>query len=92
MAPELFSEGAAHSTASDLWALGCVLYECTAGRPPFMSSSFAQLAHEILNDDPRPVPGAGPDFGHLLGRLLDKNPASRMKWDELLTHPFWRAK
>ena len=30
MAPELFQDGATHSTASDLWSLGCVLYElCT---------------------------------------------------------------
>ena len=39
MAPELFREGAVHSTASDLWALGCVVYECAAGRPPFVSGA-----------------------------------------------------
>lgn len=59
MAPELFSEGATHSTASDLWSLGCVLYECAVGRPPFLNSSFTQLAHDILNNDPAPVQGGG---------------------------------
>jgi serine/threonine protein kinase len=58
MAPELFSEGATHSTASDLWSLGCVLYECATGRPPFMDSSFNQLAHDILHNDPAAIPGA----------------------------------
>ncbi len=58
MAPELFQPGAPHSSASDLWALGCVLYECAAGRPPFMSTSLTQLVHEILNTDPAPIPGA----------------------------------
>lgn len=57
MAPELFSEGATHSTLSDLWAVGCVLYECSMGRPPFMNSSFNQLVHEILNNEPQPIPG-----------------------------------
>lgn len=59
MAPELFSDGAAHSTASDLWALGCVLYECSMGRPPFLNSSLNQLIAEILQSDPQPIPGEG---------------------------------
>ncbi len=59
MAPELFSEGATHSSASDLWALGCVLYEAAMGRPPFLNSSFNQLVQEILHQEPAPIPGAG---------------------------------
>lgn len=43
MAPELFQEDAPHSSASDLWSLGCVLYECASGHPPFVSTSFNQL-------------------------------------------------
>ena len=57
MAPELFSEESTHSTASDLWALGCVLYECAAGRAPFMSSTLSQLMQDILNKDPQPIAG-----------------------------------
>lgn len=92
MAPELFSEGATHSTASDLWSLGCVLYECATGRPPFMDSSFNQLAHDILHNDPAAIPGASPEFSHLLFRLLDKNPATRIKWAELVEHRFWQTR
>jgi serine/threonine protein kinase len=43
MAPELFQDGSVHSSASDLWALGCVLYECAAGHPPFVDASFNQV-------------------------------------------------
>lgn len=57
MAPELFSEGATHSTASDLWSLGCVLYECATGSPPFMDSSFNKLVTDILNKEPPAIPG-----------------------------------
>ena len=56
MAPELFQDGSTHSTASDLWALGCVLYECAAGRPPFVSSSLTHLVNDILATEPAPLP------------------------------------
>ena len=35
MAPELFMEDGIHSFASDLWALGCTLFELAHGSPPF---------------------------------------------------------
>lgn len=57
MAPELFQNGP-QSTASDLWALGCILYECAAGRPPFSASSLTQLAQDIMAADPAPIAGA----------------------------------
>ncbi|MEW5310458.1 MAG: hypothetical protein WDW38_002255 [Sanguina aurantia] len=92
MAPELYSEGSTHSTASDLWSLGCVLYECTVGAPPFMNTSFNVLMQQILNEEPPPVPGASPEFQELLVRLLDKNPATRINWQDLVTHPFWKVR
>lgn len=67
MAPELFADGATHSTASDLWSLGCVLYECSMGRPPFMNSSFNQLVQEILTTEPQPIPGVPGANRHVLG-------------------------
>ena len=52
MAPELFRADGVHSYASDAWALGCVLYECAAGAPPFVSASLTELMEMILNDEP----------------------------------------
>lgn len=90
MAPELFQAGAAHSTASDLWAIGCIFFECFTGRPPFVNPSFHELVRCILGTDPAPMHSEDMRFTDLVIRLLDKNPATRMSWVEMLTHPFWR--
>uniref|UniRef100_A0A7I4CYJ5 Protein kinase domain-containing protein n=1 Tax=Physcomitrium patens TaxID=3218 RepID=A0A7I4CYJ5_PHYPA len=93
MAPELFQEGSVHSYGSDLWALGCVMYECYAGRPPFVSSSFTELVNSIISDPLPPISGnPSPDFENLVTRLLVKDPVERIQWDELRNHPFWRTK
>jgi serine/threonine-protein kinase ULK4 len=35
MAPELFQEGGVYSFASDIWSLGCILFEIGSGQTPF---------------------------------------------------------
>ncbi|KAL2644142.1 hypothetical protein R1flu_011729 [Riccia fluitans] len=92
MAPELFQDGGVHSFGSDLWALGCVMYECFAGRPPFVSTSFTELVNSILTEVPPPIRNSTNEFQNLVGRLLVKDPAKRIQWPELREHPFWRTK
>ena len=94
MAPELFTERGVHSYASDLWALGCVLYECVSGKPPFVSNSLTELMEMILNDDPPRLDGGEhhpptPALENLVAGLLEKDPAIRLDWDQTLAHPFW---
>ncbi|KAI3459310.1 hypothetical protein Pfo_015973 [Paulownia fortunei] len=93
MAPELFQDGGIHSYASDFWALGCVLYECYTGRPPFVDKEFTQLAKSILLDAPPAFPGTPTrPFVNLINSLLIKDPAERIQWPELCNHAFWRTK
>jgi eukaryotic-like serine/threonine-protein kinase len=52
LAPELLRGGEA-SPASDLYALGCIAYECVVGRAPFADRSMFDLANAHLNEEPR---------------------------------------
>ncbi|XP_020596014.1 serine/threonine-protein kinase RUNKEL [Phalaenopsis equestris] len=93
MAPELFKDGGVNSYASDFWALGCVLYECFAGRPPFIGNEFTKLAKSILLDSTPDLPNNPSNaFVDLVNSLLIKNPAERLNWAELCEHRFWRTK
>jgi len=50
MSPELCSDGT-YSFASDIWALGCILYEMTALRTPFDGPSLPKLVANILEGE-----------------------------------------
>jgi serine/threonine protein kinase len=80
LAPELIRGGQA-TPASDVYGLGCVLYECVAGQPPFAQKSVFQVGIAHLEEEP-PDPTAGredvkADFTWALLRALEKDPARR---------------
>jgi hypothetical protein len=81
MAPEQVRAGRAITPAADVFSLGCVLYECLTGRPPFVAEHIAAVLARILFDDPPPVEDLRSDvpapLSALLGRMLAKDPEQR---------------
>jgi eukaryotic-like serine/threonine-protein kinase len=80
MSPEQIRGGEA-DFRSDIFALGCVLYEAATGHRPFEAGNNLRLMHEITTAEPDPLQGRRPDlpaeFSRLVMRCLEKNPDRR---------------
>ncbi len=81
MSPEQATGDRDVDPRSDVYALGCVLYEMLAGQPPFLAATAQAVLVKILTADApsitserRTVP---PHVGHALARALEKLPADR---------------
>jgi eukaryotic-like serine/threonine-protein kinase len=73
--------GYAAGPQSDLYSLGCVLFEMLTGSPPFTGESQVALAYRQVHDDPGPPsarrPGLPASLDQVTARLLAKDPATR---------------
>jgi eukaryotic-like serine/threonine-protein kinase len=82
MAPEQL-EGREADARTDLWALGCVLYEMATGKRAFEGTSQASLIAAILKDHPRPIselqPLSPPALERIVKRCLEKDPDERFQ-------------
>lgn len=77
IAPEQVTGGAA-STASDVYALGVLAYECLAGSVPFDGASDVAVALAHAHDRVPPLPADVPrPLAELIVSMLAKDPAQR---------------
>jgi serine/threonine protein kinase len=87
--------------ASDLWALGCIIFECMVGKPPFLGKNKYEVEGKILRGEfkfPRKFNKHAKD---LVKRLLTVIPYERIGAghddskngiEALMAHPFFKGK
>jgi serine/threonine-protein kinase len=75
-APELI-EGAPAGEASDIYALGCLLWEAASGAPPFAGRSVLEIGVAHLADEPVPPSEWPADLAFALAAPLAKRPDNR---------------
>ena len=81
MAPEQARSGQALDSRADVFALGCVLFECLAGVPAFAGAHLMALLAKILFDEAPRVSDLRPEVSErvdeLVARMLAKDPDDR---------------
>lgn len=84
MAPEIFA-GDNSGKSADIYATGCLLYECLAGTPPFAAGSLHALMRQHSQDDPPPLPrdvateATRKRLDAIIKRATEKDPEKRFR-------------
>jgi serine/threonine protein kinase len=94
VAPEQI-EGGRVDGGADLYSLGCVLYECLTGRPPFIGRQAAAILYAHLHEEPAPPSSIRPNLpagvDDVTTRALRKAPGERYASCRELTHDLGEA-
>ena len=81
MAPEqIESQNTRIGAATDIYALGVILYEALTGKLPFVAETLAQLYAKILSEPPAPLCKHAPSLPHALERITLKAMAREINW------------
>jgi serine/threonine-protein kinase len=95
MSPEQATAEKELTARSDIYSLGCVLYEMLTGSPPHVGASAQQIVMKIVMDSARPVTelrkSVPPNVAAATAKALEKLPADRFetaaKLAEALANP-----
>jgi serine/threonine protein kinase len=55
MSPEQMHSAKSVDARTDIWALGAILFQTLAKRPPYIGDTIPQLCHSLLNESPPPL-------------------------------------
>ena len=76
MSPEQ-ARGEKVDARTDIFSLGVMLYELTAGRAPFAGATTSEVIAAILRDEPPPLTEAAPELQRIVSQALHKDRAER---------------
>ncbi len=85
--PEMI-EGKAHDQNVDVWSLGVLMYEFLVGSPPFEAQGHHETYKKIAKVDIKYPAHISAEAKDLIGKLLVKDPSSRMKLSDVEEHPW----
>jgi len=87
LSPEICEEKP-YNEKSDIWSLGCILYELCAQKHPFEASSYGTLVIKILRGKYEPIPVTyNSELSEIIELCLSKDYNKRPSADELLHRP-----
>ncbi|XP_036415427.1 serine/threonine-protein kinase Nek4 [Colossoma macropomum] len=88
MSPELFSNKP-YNYKSDVWALGCCVYEMATLKHAFNAKDMNSLAYRIIEGKLPQMPSKyDPQLGELIKRMLCKRPEDRPDVKHILRQPY----
>ncbi|KAG2443892.1 hypothetical protein HXX76_002232 [Chlamydomonas incerta] len=90
MSPEVMSS-MPYDFKSDMWSLGCVLYEMMSLKHAFDAADMSSLVMKILRGEHLPIPqGFSQELKDLVRQLLCKNPKMRPSAEQIMKMPFMK--
>jgi NIMA (never in mitosis gene a)-related kinase len=69
---------------SDIWSLGCVIYEAAALKPPFQAEDMKSLYKKVIKGNFSPLSEFSEDFNEIVKLLLTLDPKQRPSASEIL--------
>ena len=90
MSPEMY-ENNPYTHKSDIWALGCILYELCTLKRAFHADNIVSLVFKIIKEDIKPIPKHySSDLAKFVKKILDKNPKVRPSMTQIFKEPIIR--
>ncbi|MDZ4834286.1 MAG: serine/threonine-protein kinase [Candidatus Melainabacteria bacterium] len=65
-------EGNTFDARSEIYSLGCVLYETFTGQPPFTGETALEILNKHIHETPIPLSETAPELASSIGHVIDK--------------------